>query len=204
MAHDFAKKKSPNTKPKQKKVAAPAWNSLFTGFVLGIFVSGLIYLSGSLPVIPGQNAAANLGPKVSSGPKAISGIAKRAAAKPQKTQANATDRPHFDFYTILPANEIRVNVEPVKDAPAEEFAFLLQAGSFQQYKDADSLRAKLILMGLETNIETAKLIGGHTWHRVQVGPFYDRKNLVAAELDLASLNIESILLKLKSEPNKTR
>ena len=47
---------------------------------------------------------------------------------------------------------------------------MMQAGSFRNNKDADRLKAKLALMGVESKIELAK-IGDVNWYRVKIGPF---------------------------------
>ncbi|MGZ8175262.1 MULTISPECIES: SPOR domain-containing protein, partial [Methylobacter] len=41
---------------------------------------------------------------------------------------------------------------------------------FREFKDADSLRAKLALMGIESKVEKAK-VGNVVWNRVKMGPY---------------------------------
>ena len=56
-------------------------------------------------------------------------------------------------------------------------------GSFKARSDAETLRAKLILMGISSEIQQAEVGGGQV-HRVRVGPFsrLDEMNRVRARL----------------------
>ena len=74
---------------------------------------------------------------------------------------------------------------------------MLQAGSFKHAEDADRLRAKLILLGLDTKVEAVSGKGKGTWHRVQVGPFKSRSRLSKARNTLIAQGIETLLLKKK-------
>ena len=93
--------------------------------------------------------------------------------------------PQFDFYTILPEKEVVVPDYEINTRAREERVgqakkanYIMQAGSFKEFKDADSLRAKLALMGIESRVEKAK-IGNVIWHRVKMGP-YDRMASVSS------------------------
>jgi cell division protein FtsN len=74
---------------------------------------------------------------------------------------------------------------------------LLQVGSFKSNRDADSLRARLLLLNLNAKIEKVSPRKNETWHRVIVGPFSDRSELADARGKLASNGIDSLLLKRK-------
>ena len=48
---------------------------------------------------------------------------------------------------------------------------ILQAGSFSSVNDAENLKAKLALLGLEASIQTATIPDKGLWYRVRVGPY---------------------------------
>lgn len=73
--------------------------------------------------------------------------------------------------------------------------YLLQAGSFRRSEDAESLRARLGLLGIEANLQRVELPGGETWHRVRIGPFSTLGTVNEVRARMASQNIESILLR---------
>ncbi|MBM4208226.1 MAG: SPOR domain-containing protein [Gammaproteobacteria bacterium] len=85
--------------------------------------------------------------------------------------------PQFDFYTILPKKEVIVPEHELKTRTREEMvgknkkaSYVIQAGSTQNMNEADQLRAKLALMGIESKIQKAK-VESVTWYRVKIGPY---------------------------------
>ena len=83
--------------------------------------------------------------------------------------------------------------EPV-DKPGTYF---LQAGSFRSYGEADTLKARLALLGVESKIDTVTVNNSDTWHRVRVGPYQDLRKLNKIRTRLLNHNINAILLKIK-------
>lgn len=117
----------------------------------------------------------------------------------------------FDFYTLLPESEVSLTTVPPQEpapvaspvpsqksaVPAEGRQYLLQAGSFRSFKDAERLRAKLLLEGHMPKVEKVTVGSGETWHRVQLGPFSDRATIDNVQQELASQNVDTLLLQLK-------
>lgn len=100
---------------------------------------------------------------------------KTSAGKVKKDQK--PQPPQFDFYTILPKKEMIVPDHEIKTRTREErvgknkiASYVIQAGSSQNPKDADQLRAKLALMGIESKIQKAK-VESVIWYRVKIGPY---------------------------------
>jgi cell division protein FtsN len=199
MNHDFAKKRPSGPKSgKPKKTSqsqtsksaqnmpAPlstsAWVWFLVGFVFGVFICGLAYLSG---VTPEPNSFDTSATKKSK----------------QETSSNSQDpKLRFDFYTLLPEQKIELpDVEPLesnqKSTPVSQY--LLQAGSFRRLEDADRRRAELILLGMDATISDTRGNSGR-WYRVQVGPFETRSKLASARSTLARRNIDTLLLKRKN------
>ncbi len=192
MTQDFAKKTRPpaKRKPPSKKRSAPkakpksqvpGWVWLFTGTILGAFIMFLAYLSG---IAPSHQKTAPVEP-----------IAKQA---PEKSEV---PKPRFDFYQLLKETEVVVKEVPshtAKETKAiEAQEFILQVGSFKKSADADRLRAELILINLEAQVETVTVRNGETWHRVLVGPYQSRSKVAKARSTLVSNDINPLLLKRK-------
>jgi cell division protein FtsN len=85
--------------------------------------------------------------------------------------------PRYDFFTLLPEKEVIIPDYEIKTRKREEKVgkvgnthYMMQAGSFRNNKDADRLKAKLALIGVESKIELAR-IGDVNWYRVKLGPF---------------------------------
>jgi len=110
----------------------------------------------------------------------------------------------FAFYSLLPESEvIAPEVEEYnfkeKNAASDDTSYLLQAGSFRNQTDADRLRAKLLLEGLNVTVTPARNSNGSIWYRVMVGPFTDRSSLNRAQDTLVRANTEFLTLEYKND-----
>lgn len=133
---------------------------------------------------------------------------KMVKTKASKPQENRTV-PKFDFYEMLPEYE-RVILE---DEPLEPLAlrknntdkgsfYVLQAGSFARYADADRLKAKLAIKGLESHIQTISIEGRGKYFRVRLGPFINMRKLAEVDNQLAKQQINAIRLKVTGTVQK--
>jgi cell division protein FtsN len=129
--------------------------------------------------------------------------AKEAPAKAESKTARAPEaKPRFDFYKILPGAEETVT-EPQAKSPqqkstaAAKETFFLQAGAFQNAPDADNLRARLALLGVEAKIQTATLPDKGVWHRVRVGPYTNVEELGRTRETLKQNGVETTLIKVR-------
>ncbi len=119
------------------------------------------------------------------------------------TGAKLTDhvKPRFDFYTLLPQSEVVVEEteqSPLRGSGNADEIYLLQAGSFRSSRDADSLRARLLLLNLNARIEATTTEPSGTWHRVVVGPFESASKLAGARATLLQNGIDNMVLKRKT------
>jgi cell division protein FtsN len=76
-----------------------------------------------------------------------------------------------------PARQAKSESRPAggSEWPRRQSRYFVQAGSFQRFAEADKLRAKLALEGLESRVQTYIDAQRRTWHRVRIGPFADRQ-----------------------------
>lgn len=141
-------------------------------------------------------------------------VAESAAAKSAVTQterpaqssgmeakpANARDaKPRFEFYKILPDAEEPVPEHQIKQAAqrtSSQDKYFLQAGSFQNADDADNLKAKLAMLGVEASVQAANLPEKGTWHRVRVGPFSSVADSNRVRASLQQSGVQSSLVKI--------
>ncbi|MNZ54652.1 Cell division protein FtsN [compost metagenome] len=83
--------------------------------------------------------------------------------------------------------------QPAATSPAKPSSrFVLQAGSFASRDQAESARAKLILLGQDARIESGK-VGDKTWHRLVVGPFASRQQADGAQKQLGANGVSSVV-----------
>lgn len=116
------------------------------------------------------------------------------------------DKPRFDFYNILPGNEDPAAIKDVKplpqdpEAPVKQEQLYLQLGSFQSETEADNLKAKLALLGVEARIETANVPEKGLFHRVRVGPYATTAELNRVRDQLNQNGVASSLVKVDQAP----
>lgn len=124
----------------------------------------------------------------------------KADPKSSATPGSATaQKPRFEFYTILPEMEVIVPAKEAKNAARAMApgAYFLQAGSFKNMADADTLKARLALLGMEAKIEPVT-VEDDTWYRVRLGPFKDMDQLNKMLGDLRQNNINALPVRVKS------
>lgn len=133
--------------------------------------------------------------------------AKAAPAEPAKgtgTDKNgktAEAKPRFDFYKILPGVEEPATDQQLRDAKsapsAAKESFYLQAGAFQNAPDADNLKARLALLGVQASIQTTTLPDRGVWHRVRLGPYGSVEELNRARDTLKNNGVDTTLIKVR-------
>src|SRR5258708_22148588 len=141
---------------------------LFFGFLLGLGVAAGIAIYSFKTPIPFADR-----PRTPDKAR----LEEQKLPEPPKP-AKAEDKPRFDFYRILHGREEPVTERQMREAAkqaskpgAPKDSYFLQAGSFQNPADADNLKARLALMGLEASVEPANLAEKGVWYRVRLGPY---------------------------------
>ncbi len=177
--------------------------SLLIGILIGLLLGlglalGVAWYINKMPT-PFLNRAAPVkaGPEKNGPP-----LPAKAEEKTGKTEA----KPRFDFYKILPGSEEAVSDQPLKETPRKESTardgetFFLQAGAFHSAPDADNLKARLALLGMEASVQTTSLPDKGVWHRVRVGPYRGVEELNRARDTLKQNGIESSLIRVRDTP----
>lgn len=117
-----------------------------------------------------------------------------------KHAKTANGKPRFEFYKILPGAEESVTEQQLKQAakqPSSNDIYFLQAGSFQNADDADNLKAKLAMLGVEASVHAADLSEKGIWHRVRVGPFTKIDDINQVRASLQRNGVQSSLIKVR-------
>ncbi len=198
-------------KPREKRKTANLGNTLigiFIGLFLGLVIASAIavyMMKSPLPFVSRSKA----GDRAS--------VSEQAPKQRNDTKATAapvsdprTDKPTLDFYKILPgqdsgpsaqSKERSEMVEQVAAIPKSQEAlretYVIQAGSFQNPADADNVKAKLALIGLQASIEPAALPDKGTWYRVRLGPYRNTNEINSVRQQLTQAGVNATLLKVK-------
>ena len=112
----------------------------------------------------------------------------------------------FDFPTILEERAVEKIIEKTYpetqiniDKSEKITRYIIQVGSFKNFKSADALKAKLAFSGLSADIQKTNIIGKGISFRVFVGPFEDKEKKDAVKKILAANNIDSVTIEQKIE-----
>lgn len=169
----------------------PGWVWMLFGLAIGLTPAILIYVNAQ----PGEATPA---PAVREAPAAVDDNGETATPAPVEEPAET----RFDFYSMLPSFEVvipeqepDVSTDTEPQAIVEPGLYVLQAGSFTNYADADRRRAELALQGIESRIQRVS-IDDKTYHRVRIGPIdnLDELNLLRARLREARIDVLRIRL----------
>lgn len=202
MARDYKRSERPSASSPKKG------NPMLAGVLIGLFI-GLaaaigvaIYINKSpTPFVTKVKPAEPVAPAPAAAPETAGAPAKPEAAAADKN-AKPAEKQRFEFYDILQGKEAPVTEQEVKASAAQQPAgklkenYFLQAGAFQTEGEADNLKAKLALMGVEAVIQTANIPDKGVWHRVRVGPFGNIEELNKTRGLLSKNGVQASLVKI--------
>jgi len=193
----------------QKKSKGGTLVGIFVGLVLGILIAlAVVWYMNRTPAPftnKPQGASTGNGQPAPANGKSAEGGEKRfqfyeilpGKAEPQPTKApeKAGDKPPGATADKSPAGKPGevATTAPATKAPADLY---LQAGSFQNAKDAENLKASLALMGQEASVQQV-MLADKVWYRVRLGPFASNDAAGKTKAELAKSGIEASLVKGK-------
>lgn len=191
----------------------PAWVWMAVGMVFGI---------GLMAVVVGKDWTQifNRQPTPRPNPQATApGDTDPPLVSATPAEADKPKRPTYDFYQVLPEKEVIIpDAELSARARAEQAAktaqaqkpattpgtpattpsgparYMLQAGSFDNLKAADEVKAKLALLGFGAQVQTVN-IDGKSWNRVRLGPYPSASDLEVAKRTLAENGVKVVAMK---------
>jgi len=192
----MAKKRSKRRRTSSRKQEYPGWIWMIFGLAIGLSVAFAIYVRDGRPATPPAAARqpASLESAIDDNGEAPDAAASEAAEEPKESRFTFYDMlPNFEV--VIPEQEpdVRKDVEP--RAVVTPGLYILQAGSFTRYEDADRRRAELALQGIESTIQRVT-IDDKTYHRVRIGPTEDLDELNMLRSRLRAAKIDVIRIRL--------
>lgn len=203
------------------KSAAPGKGSqLLTGILVGMVVgvglaAGLAWFILKSPspfVNKEQQMVAKPLPEVAKPAAPVEAAKPLAQSAPVAASGVGDGKPRFEFYKVLTDKQDGAVAVPGKaadkpqaaeskpavkqaapsiTAPAVKEVYFLQAGSFSNADDAEKLKARLTLQGMEVNVKTVTIPDKGVWHRVQAGPYLGADEMNRARASLKQNGVEA-------------
>ena len=189
MPRDYKHRTYTRRRTKRQPNVAP-WKWLLAATLTGLFIAFLVFLANE------DRAQKHT-------TKALRTPAPQKKENKRKAIPTKFVEPEFDFYTILPEQEVIIPEAEIKTRRREEkFGrakpghYVMQVGSFRKLYEADKLKAQLALLGIEANIESAK-IGAAIWNRVKVGPYSSLSKIDSIRDRLRQNKIDAVVISAK-------
>ena len=73
--------------------------------------------------------------------------------------------------------------------------YVLQAGSYKNFSDADRIRAQLALQGIESKVQKVS-VDTDTWHRIRIGPISNLDDLNRMRQKLRKSDIDVLVIRV--------
>ena len=191
-------------KPASRSSKAPSsgsGSSMLVGILIGLLLGLGIALAVAIYLnrIPGPFLSRGKVPD-STAPAKPAGDKTGGAPKSAEPSVAVEEKRRFDFYEILPgpqgSGKAKSSAESTRPGPgASKEIFYLQAGAFQGLADADNMKARLALLGIEASIQASSATERGTLHRVRIGPFSRVDDVNRTRETLKQNGIESTLIK---------
>jgi cell division protein FtsN len=169
------------------------WMGVVCGLGLGLAVAAVVYIKDHRP----DAQVARTGKPDKHRP--------RGNEAPDTEAAEAgTEEPgkSYDFYDMLPKFEVVVpekekDVRPdTKSVPeTRRGTYVLQAGSYKNFADADRVRAKLALQGVESKVQKVS-VDNDTWHRIRIGPISKLDELNRLRQILRKADVDVLVIRV--------
>lgn len=201
MARDY------KSRPAEKKKSRSIWPGIIIGLLVGLAIAAAVavWVGRSNPFVDREHAendttAKHPAPSAKSSNRIVDPLA--------NAEAPATsDKPRFDFYKILPGNETAGPDQATKHTQTPQVIeqYYLQAGAFPNAEDADNLKARLALMGLEATIQTVDIPNKGIWHRVRLGPYpLDEANKTRDTLTQNKITVSMVKIRNQNNTNSSK
>ncbi|MDO8262847.1 MAG: SPOR domain-containing protein [Gallionella sp.] len=186
----------------------PLWTGIFVGLVVGVgMAAGLTWylMKSPSPFLQKEQMTVNP-PADAVKPVVPAETATSGSKSPTAASGESNGKPRFEFYKVLTDKQDATIAAPSKRAdkskapdakPADTkptVAYephLLQAGSFPKADDAEKLKAKLALLGVEASVQSATIPDKGVWYRVRLGPYKSAEELSSARSFLKQNGVDS-------------
>jgi len=178
---------------RRKNSGFSGWMGVLCGLAVGLGVAGIVYVKDHRP--DAQTARTTKPDKK-----------KSRSSEPPDTESgdsSAEDSAKsYAFYDMLPKFEVVVpekekDVRPdIKSVPeTRRGTYVLQAGSYKNFADADRVRAQLALQGVESRVQKVS-VDNDTWHRIRIGPISKLDELNRLRQILRKADVDVLVIRV--------
>lgn len=212
----------------ESRLSHPLLLGMIIGLLLGIVISLAValwlnrlsnpFVDKGKPIEP----LPRMGPAQPPPPPDAAKAAEKAAKGSVPEKGKAGDRPRFEFYNILPGEKDAPDREakapkaappppkaaepapkpgssPSSPKPHSGDVYWLQAGAFSDEKEADNLRAKIALTGLEASVRAVAVPQKGKLYRVRLGPYQSLDDANRMKTTLSQNGVGAAIIRTADE-----
>ena len=190
----MAKTAARDYKTRRKKAAGfSGWMGVLCGLVFGLAVAGIVYIKDHRPDAQ-ISRAAKADKKKPHGNEPVDGETGEAAPEdPAKSYAFYDMLPKFEVVVPEKEKDVRPDIKPVPET--RRGTYVLQAGSYKNFADADRVRAQLALQGVESKVQKVS-VDSDTWHRIRIGPISSLDELNRLRGILRKADVDALVIRV--------
>jgi cell division protein FtsN len=117
----------------------------------------------------------------------------------EKDTGTGTEYTFYDklknFEVVIPEKDKEVHRD-LRPAPeTRPGTYILQAGSYRNFADADRVRAQLSRAGIESKVQKVT-VDADTWHRVRIGPITSLEELNRLRGRLREADVDALVIRV--------
>jgi cell division protein FtsN len=171
----------------------PSWMGVLCGLALGLGVAGIVYIKDHRPDAQISKAAKADRKKPRGNEPADAETADSAAEDPSKSYAFYDMLPKFEVVVPEKEKDVRPDIKPAPET--RRGTYVLQAGSYKNFADADRVRAQLALQGVESKVQKVS-VDSDTWHRIRIGPISNLDELNRLRGILRKADVDALVIRV--------
>ena len=189
----MAKAAARDYKPKRKSTGFSGWTGVLCGLVLGLGVAAVVYIKDHRPDAAIAKAGKMDRRKSRGNEPPDTGAADSGTEDSAKSYAFYDMLPKFEV--VIPEKEkvVRPDIKSIPET--RRGIYVLQAGSYKNFADADRVRAQLALQGIESKVQKVTM-GDESWHRVRIGPISKLDELNRLQQLLRKADVDALVIRV--------
>jgi cell division protein FtsN len=171
------------------------WMGVLCGLALGLAVAGIVYIKDHRPDTQVLKAAKAEKKKPHGGEPADADAdaADSGTEDPAKSYAFYDMLPKFEVVVPEKEKDVRPDIKAVPET--RPGTYVLQAGSYKNFADADRVRAQLALQGVESKVQKVS-VDNDTWHRIRIGPISKLDELNRLRQILRKADVDVLVIRV--------
>ena len=162
------------------------------GLAVGLGIAGIVYIKDHRPdgLLTRTGKAEK---RRSHGELPDTEATESGAEEPGKSYAFYDMLPKFEMVVPEKDKDVRPDTKSVPET--RRGTYVLQAGSYKNFADADRVRAKLALQGVESKVQKVS-VDNDTWHRIRIGPISKLDELNRLRQILRKADVDVLVIRV--------